>query len=272
VSAIEIDVGEMKVHLVHPALPPKLDGIGDHTACLAAELSRRGIQVKVATGQDPQPNQVPGVSIDQVFAVERNSSVAKARSVPRLMSFLQTDAPDWLLLQYNPFSYGRWGLAPYLPLVVRSIKRHLPRIKIALMVHEPFVPIESWKFAIMTTWQRWQLWMLGRSADVVLFSIGPWANRFRSWWPNKPVLHLPVSSNIPRLSISRTDACKGNDIRESTMVIGVFGTAHPSRMLNRVRDVAKEVLRYSDDTLLLCIGPDGQKVQDVLHDILAIDR
>ena len=262
----------MNIALAHPAFPPALDGIADYSACLAAELSKR-TQVSVLTGEGQEPTQIPGVSIDEGFSasIDEAFSIARPQSVRRLMYAVRRVAPDWLILQYNPFSYGRWGLNLYLPPVVRSIKRHLPRIKIALMVHEPFVPVESWKFAIMTTWQRWQLWMLGRSADVVLFSIEPWANRFRSWWPNKPVLHLPVGSNIPRLSISRTDARKRNDIREYTTVIGVFGSAHPSRMLNRVRDVAKEVLRYSDDTLLLYIGPDGQKVQDVMQGIPLLD-
>jgi len=117
------------------------------------------------------------------------------------MSAIETDTPDWLLLQYNPFSYGRWGLNLDLPLVIRDIKRRQPFIRIALMGHEPFVPISNWRSAIMTTWQRWQLWMLGRSADVVFFSIQPWARKFQTWWPNKPVLHLPVGSNIPRLPI-----------------------------------------------------------------------
>ena len=254
----------MNIALAYPAFPPALDGIADYSACLAAELSKR-TQVSVLTGEGQVPTQIPGVSIDEAF------SIARPQSVRRLMYAVRRVAPDWLILQYNPWSYGRWGLNLYLPPVVRSIKQHLPRIKIALMVHEPFVSVESWKFAIMTTWQRWQLWMLGRSADLVLFSIEPWTNRFRSWWPNKPVLHLPVGSNIPRLPLSRTDARKRSDIREHTTVIGVFGSAHPSRMLNRVQDAAKEVLRYSDDTLLLYIGSDGQMVQDVLQGIPLLD-
>jgi glycosyltransferase involved in cell wall biosynthesis len=252
----------VNIALAYPAFPPTLDGIGDHTACLAAELSKRA-RVSVLT-EEQKPTEIPGVSIHEAF------SIARPQSVRSLMHAVQTVAPDWLMLQYNPFGYGRWGLNPYLPLVVRSIKR-LRRTKIALMVHEPFVPVESWKFAIMTTWQRWQLWMLGRSADVVLFSIEPWANRFRSWWPNKPVQHLPVGSNIPRLSITRTDARERNAIREHTTVIGVFGTAHPSRMLNWVRDAAKEVLRYSKDDVLLYIGPGGEKVQAVLRGIPLLD-
>jgi glycosyltransferase involved in cell wall biosynthesis len=264
----------VNIALAYPALPPTLDGIGDHTARLAAELSTRA-QVSVLTGEEQEPTEISGVSIDEGFGVSVHEafSIARPQSVRRLMHAVQKVAPDWLMLQYNPFGYGRWGLNPYLPLAVRSIKRlkRLRRTKIALMVHEPFVPVESWKFAIMTTWQRWQLWMLGRSADVVLFSIEPWANRFRSWWPNKPVLHLPVGSNIPRMSISRTDARERNAIREHTTVIGVFGTAHPSRMLNRVRDAAKEVLRYSKDDVLLYIGPGGEKVQAVLRGIPLLD-
>src|SRR5207244_1468495 len=112
------------------------------------------------------------------------------RSTAQIGRCVEADRPDWVLLQYNPFSYGRWGLNPYLPLVMWRLRRRCPETRFALLVHEPFVPITSWKFAIETVWQRWQLWLLGQNADLIFFSIEPWAQRFRSWFPHKPVLHL----------------------------------------------------------------------------------
>ena len=53
-------------------------------------------------------------------------------------------------------------------------------------------------------------------------------------------------------------------IGEHTTVIGIFGTAHPSRMLGRVYDAAKEALQIPKDILVLYIGPDGQEVQATL--------
>ena len=254
----------MRVDIVSSTLPPKLDGIGDYTARLAAELSTR-VQVRVLTGEDSEPTQIPNVSIRQAF------SAAKRRSVRHLEHVVEAGAPDWLLLQYNPYSYGRWGLNLELPMVIRSLKKRLPNMNIAVMVHEPFVPADNWKFMVMTTWQRWQLWMLGQSADVLFFSIEPWTKRFQTWWPNKPVVHLPVGSNIPFLHTSKSDARAQRGIREHATVIGLFGTAHPSRMLDRVRSAAKTVLRQANDDLLLYVGPHGQEVQVALRGIPVFD-
>jgi hypothetical protein len=178
------------IQIIAAALPPQLNGIGDYTANLAATMAG-SIRVKVltVTGQPHRP--IPGVAIEPVFCV------SEPRSVRRIERHVEADRPDWLLLQYQPFAYGRWGLNLHLPLSIAAIKREWPETRIAVMVHEPFVPIESWKTAIQTSWQRWQLWKLGRSADLVLFSIEAWARRFQSWFPGQPVMHLPVGSNIP---------------------------------------------------------------------------
>ena len=135
------------------------------------------------------------------------------------------------------------------------------------MVHEPFVPIESWKRAIMTTWQRWQLWQLGHSADVVFFSIDPWVQRFRKWFPGKPVLHLPVGSSIPYVAVSAQEARARLGIPEETIVMGFFGTAHASRLLNYVYDAAVAVRASGRQVRVLYMGPHGQVVRQAMGDI-----
>ena len=221
----------LKIHVISAALPPQLDGIGDYTANLAAELAR-SVTVKVFTGaQAPTP--IPGVRVETALTVD------EPRSVWNLAAGVAADPPDWVLLQYQPFSYGRWGLNLHLPRVMRQIKRRHPRTRFALMVHEPFVPIDCWQNAVMTTWQRWQLWMLGRAADTVFFSIEPWAQKFAIWFPGKPVRPLPVGSNIPLVALSRAEARARLGIPEDTLILGLFGTAHASRLLEPVRRAAE---------------------------------
>ena len=123
----------MKIHMISAALPPRLDGIGDHSAHLAAELARSS-DVAVLTGA-PAPDPIPGVRVRTAFAADDPASVWG------LACPVAQDRPDWVLLQYNPFSYGRWGWNPHLPRVMRRIKRDAPGTRLALMVHEPFVPI-----------------------------------------------------------------------------------------------------------------------------------
>lgn len=245
----------MKLHIISAALPPQLDGIGDYTAQLAAELART-TDVTILTGA-PTPAPIPGVRVETVF--DPNAP----RSVWNLVDRVVRDEPDWVLLQFNQFSFGKWGLNPFLPLAMRRIKRLCPKTRFAWMAHEDFVPLISWKFAVMTTWQRWQFWMLGRSADVIFFSIDPWVKQYRSWFPGKPVVHLPVGSNIPRVAISREDARARLGIAEDTLVLGLFGTAHSSRLLPLIR-AAVQAYDQNPNVLALYIGPHSTTVCEAL--------
>lgn len=253
----------MKLHIISAALPPQLDGIGDYTAQLAAELART-TDVTILTGA-PTPAPIPGVRVETVFDAH------VPRSVWQLVDRVVQDRPDWVLLQYNPFSYGRWGLNLHLPRVMRRIKRDAPGTRFALMIHESFVSIESWQFALMTSWQRWQLWSLGQTADVVFCSIEAWTKKFARWFSKKPVVHIPVGSNIPLVPISRTEARTRLGITDDTIVLGLFGTAHVSRLLSPIRSAAEAIRREGHKVVLLYIGPHGKTIREAMGTIPVID-
>lgn len=242
----------MRIQIIAAALPPQLDGIGDYTANLAAELAHSATVTVLTGAQVPDP--IPGVRVETAF------SAADPRSVWNLTRHVAEDKPDWVLLQYNPFSYGRWGKNLHLPHVMRQIKRDLPGTRFALMVHEPFVPIISPQFAVMATWQRWQLWALGRSADRVFFSIDPWAKRFQEWFPHTQARHLPVGSNIPRVPISRAEARARLGIEDQTIVLGLFGTMSAGRMLTQVQEAAITLRQSGHRVKVLYIGPHNEQV------------
>lgn len=247
----------MKLHIIAAALPPQLDGIGDYTANLAAELARSAIVTVLTGAQTPDP--IPGVRIETVFSAD------EPRTVWNLVSRVTADKPDWVLLQFNQFSFGKWGLNPYLPLAMRQIKRRCPQTRFAWMAHEDFVPVISWKFAVMTTWQRWQFWMLGRTADVIFFSIDPWVHQYRRWFPGTPIVHLPVGSNMPRVAITREEARARLGIAEDTLILGLFGTAHSSRLLNLIRAAVQAVYDENPNVLALYIGPHRAAVCEALQ-------
>ncbi len=247
----------MKITIIAAALPPALGGIGDYSARVAAELARTQ-DVSVLTGT-PSPDPIPGVRIETVFSPDTPGSVQ------RIAEFVEENPPDWVLLQFEQFSYGKWGLNPFLPLAMRRIKRRCPQTKFAWMAHEDFVPVISWKFALMTTWQRGQFWMLGRTADVIFFSIDPWVEQYRSWFPGKPVVHLPVGSNMPRVPMTRSEARARLGIAEDTLVFGLFGTAHSSRLLHLIRDAVQAAYDKNPNVLALYIGPHGKVVCEALQ-------
>jgi glycosyltransferase involved in cell wall biosynthesis len=250
----------MKIHIISPALPPKLDGIGDYTALLSTELAKSET-VKILTGRGQTPKPIHGVEMMPAFTFN------DPKSYWNILPIIEADNPDWVLLQYNPFMYGRWGLNLQLPEVMHRIKRVSPGTRIAVMYHEMYVPPITWQFAVMTTWQRWQLQRIGQAADVLFCSIQAWTVALQRRFPSKPVHHLPVGSNIPMSKITRVEARARLGINHAVCVLGVFGTMHPSRMLGWVREAAERVCATGRQVLVLYIGPNGDVMQQAMGKI-----
>lgn len=244
----------MKLLIVSPTLPPRLDGIGDYTARLAAELADR-VETTVVTDSGAVADPIRGVTVLPAFSTNRR------RSVRALLALAREEQPDWLLLQYNPFSYGRWGLNLHLPLVLGSIRRRMPRTRIAVMFHELFTPLTSLRFAVMSSWQRAQLRALGRSADRIFCSTENWTKRLASWFPGTELIHLPVGSNIPHIELGKEEARARLGLEPDGLVLGLFGTAHPSRMLGLTRNAVEAVLRQGHDAVVLYVGPDSPALE-----------
>lgn len=250
-----------KIALVFPSLPPSLDGIGDYTAHLAGLLSEHA-DTYVLTAQE-HFHPIPGVQIERAFSIESRRGVRDLGDAVRKLS------PDWLVLQFEQFSYGRWGLNPYLPSVVEEIKRTCPGTHVALMAHEDFVPVSSWKFAVMTTWQRWQFWRLGRASDLVLCSVEPWVFRYQNWFPETPVRHAPVASNVPRLPTSGSHERKRLGVPEDACVLGLFGTIAAVRDLDLVRATLEGMRDVN--AKILYVGAQGERVRSALEGWPIID-
>lgn len=250
----------MRLHIVSAALPPKLDGIGDYTSCLAKELSTHH-EVSILTDRDAVSSPIRGVVIEPCF------SPAHRGSTRAILTHARREQPEWLILQYNPFAFGRRGFNLHLPLVMRAIRRELPDTHVAIMCHEVFTPVIDLKFAVMTTWQRAQLFALGRTADCIFLSIEAWKRRLAWWFPRTPLVHLPVGSNVPVAEINSVEARSRLGIDPEQVVLGVFGTAHPSRMLRLMRDAAERVRAAGHNAVVLYVGPDDALVKRVLNGI-----
>lgn len=242
----------MRLDLLFPRLPPALDGIGDYTANLASALCEAGVSARVLTAE---ANALPinGVEVVEAFHLRNRGGILEA------LKPITSNPPDWLVLQFNQFSYGRWGLNPFVPYLLYSIKRHVPQTRVAVMFHEDFLPANTWRNAIMTTWQRAQFFALGALADHVFFSIEPWLMQYQSWWPGTPVYHLPVGSNILFVETDRAEMRADLGIGDETFVMGVFGSLHASRLIGHIRAAADAVFKQTDDALLLYIGPHGDE-------------
>jgi len=247
----------MRIDVVFPVLPPTLDGIGDYTDRLSDALTATGCDVRILTAQETHDVQSK-VDVEQAFSLHSWTGLLP------LVEAVRSAPPDCLLVQFEQFAYGRYGFNPSLPLALWKIKQTVPSVRLFIMFHEDFVPVTSWENAVMTTWQRAQFWALGRISDLAAFSVQPWADRYRSWFPNTEVAHWPVGSNIPNEEVPYGKARSRLSLDDSTFVAGVFGSLHGSRLNGWICEAARALHRETDDLLVLYVGPHGTVLREAL--------
>jgi glycosyltransferase involved in cell wall biosynthesis len=235
------------IAIISPCLPPALDGIGDYTANLAQHLATEAA-VTVLCGM-PGAAPIPGADVRMAFNRQHPSSL---RGIVRAVGSAQ---PEWVVVQYCPFGFGRWGWNPWLVLTARALKKRWPETELAVTVHEPCAWPINWKLRTMNTWQRPQLRLLGNAADVVLFVVGRWVESFGPWFAGKRLYHLPVGSNIPCLPISRNEARTRLGVGPKTTLLCVFGQGHHSQLWDYARLAAERLQAKGGDVAVLHLGP-----------------
>jgi glycosyltransferase involved in cell wall biosynthesis len=233
----------MKIALLSGGFPPQFDGIGDHTWWLSQELANQGHEVVVFTSFVPERPKPAGVGVICCFEPE------KPRTIQSLPDTLHAAGEfDWLIVQYNPFSFGPRGLAPWLLSALRKIK-----IPLALMFHETYVPLWPWRFTVMRLWQYPQFVLLVQMARVVFVSTGRWLPQVARW-TRKHCSVLPVGSNLPRCELTRAEAKAKLGFPPETLLLGIFGFAHISKRIEWVGAAARRIYDRYPKTQLLSVG------------------
>lgn len=256
----------MRIDLLFPVLPPVLDGIGDHTARMARAMAGQ-CNVRVLTTQtDASPIQASPI---QNVRVEPCFTTNPLWKTGDFLTAVASDPPDWLIVQFNQFSYGRWGLNPFLPRALRKLRHVAPDTRVAWVAHEDFVPPTSLKFRLMRLWQRRQFIALGRQADRIFFSIDPWVNKYGPWFKDTPVYHLPIGSNMPR--VDDDPLVLRRQLRlDNTFVVGFFGTLR-ARLLGHLKAAVSALQKQADDVVLLYVGPDGHELRHAFPVLQILD-
>src|SRR5882724_4685757 len=91
------------IWLVCPTFPPRICGVGDHTIRLARALDAHA-DVTVVTSRASLVSEIPGVRVCAVF------DTAKPTLVRDLSRAVAEGAPDWVVLQYDPYAWQiRYG-------------------------------------------------------------------------------------------------------------------------------------------------------------------
>jgi glycosyltransferase involved in cell wall biosynthesis len=123
-----------------------------------------------------------------------------------------------------------------------------------LNVHEPYVPLTGWRWTLMGAWQRVQLGGLLLAADSACASTEAVAQRLSSRWLRTRLLHVPVGSNLPDMATARSSQRARLGHGDETLVVAVFGTRHPSRLLGYAVAAIHRIAEAGPETAVLNLG------------------
>jgi glycosyltransferase involved in cell wall biosynthesis len=140
-----------------------------------------------------------------------------------------------IVIQYNPFSFGRYGFAPWLVRRAWRLRRDDPTPRIVLLVHEGFVQVNSLRTLPLAAWQRFQLALLRGVSDVTLASTERLTQRLARWLPARPTGALHVGSNLPDMRHMRQVVRERLGLPNDAVLVATFGTDHPSHSEEHVR-------------------------------------
>ena len=251
--------------MVSSALPPVVDGIGDHAALMAESLSAAGhiVTCLVPTGSDYAD--IPGVTVKPSWSTKVATSVVDA------IVAAVGQGIDVVYIHYNPFCYGKWGRNLALINIRKRIKAVNPNIKLAVMIHERHVPLWPWRFTIMSMWQLPMCASVLKQADQVFVSTGPWMNeiegRVRA---GVDVTCVPIGSSAGTPRISRSEARAARHLPDDVTVVGVFGMPHISKGVDGLAAVLSKTAAEVGPLTLLAVGGIGKAIPDGIPGVTVV--
>jgi len=233
----------MKIALLCGCLEPGKDGVGDYVRKLAGHLvlwqhevilialNDSFIEDKVTGFQDEE-----GVKIS-VFRIPYSWSVSAKK--PLVKRILRAFGPDWLSLQFVPFTYDSKGLPFWLNNFLTGLGTE---IQWHIMFHELWVGMKKGSPLKHIIWgwlqKRIIQSLIGNLKPVVIHSQAALYQQYLQKLHYNVAL-LPLFPNIPLLAKSASQ-----DEQNRVLSLVHFGTIHREAPVERF---AAEVLRYQKE-------------------------
>jgi hypothetical protein len=225
----------MRVTFITGSLEPGKDGVGDYTRWLAAEAAQRGVSCRLIALADKHINVASSaVNVHGQECLRLPASVSWATRVRQAHAFLASNPPDWLSVQFVPYSFQRWGVAAS---AVRAIRTLRGTARLHVMFHEIWIDgAGSWRRGAASAAQRQLVLALGRTPGAVVHTSNEtYCAILRE--SGVPATTMPLFGSIPlavrkdvrwlaeRLDAAGCDALNGR--RQDWWLAVLFGTLHP---------------------------------------------
>jgi hypothetical protein len=231
----------MKIVFLCGSLEPGRDGVGDYTRRLSGELIRKGHLITIIAINDHHISEsiesiqyVDGISINVLRLSGKESSKNRFNKV---FQFTDLFKPEWLSLQFVPFSFHKkglpWGLAKQLALLGNGRKWHI-------MFHELWVGMDKNDSLKLKILGRLQKHIVKKTIDKLDPKIINTQTRLYQAQLDRMGYEseiLPLFGNIPYLYQSE-------EKRNGLINIAVFGGIHQGAKLEKFINELPKANKY----------------------------
>ena len=251
----------MKIMFLCGSLEPGKDGVGDYTRRLAGELLRQGHSVailaihdKFLTGSSESSQLSEGSSVP----VLRMPSVTSWNErMQQAQTWVSAFGPDWLSLQYVPFSFQERGL-PFL--LSRRLKKISSNGRWHVMFHELWVGMDERSPFKQVCWGRVQRQLIrsmltNLKPALTHTQVGLYQTELKKL--GFTTHHLPLFGNIGREEDTNTG---GTDQKLSAdkLTFVLFGSIHPDApIVEFAREAAALQAQSGKKVSLIMVGRCG---------------
>lgn len=272
----------MKILFICGSLEPGFDGVGDYCRLLGEGLSQWGCEVLLLALNDPfvMPTIInKGINTEEnesiLYKYKRISSkISRRKKFLLVKNYLAEFEPEWISLQYVPYSYHPKGMDVLLPHFFSKLKENY---RWHLMIHEPWVSgdMRFNKKGVISFVQRHLLKKLvGKLQPVLVHTSNPYyQDILMSGGVRSELLHLP--GNIP-VKHGKTGLMKkefseigiSEDYRNKWIVFGTFGRIRSNVSYTEVFEkVSKSPEARGKKMALLSIGNSGPFAERIFAEI-----
>jgi glycosyltransferase involved in cell wall biosynthesis len=237
----------MKIVFLVNKYPPSKCGVGDYSFHLARTFVQYGHEVHIVCRADQQPAKEPGNT--HLFTwplVEKWTPKGFSGALQKIKDI----QPDWVLLQYVPYSFHEKGLPVLLPAILRSIKSL--NIHLLIFFHEAFIRMVNYPLHLYVAGrlQRWIAKRICDLCDIIMTSIDLY-KKFLQSYTTKEIAVVPVGSNIMPVD---ADDILLKELRKKVasndqQIIVTFGERYHQQLVAVFKELQK---RGNSFKLLIC--------------------
>jgi hypothetical protein len=262
----------MKILFFCGSAEPGKNGVGDYTRRLCGEIIRKGHEAtiislcdKQAEGFLHQTQMIEGTKV----TVRRISIASSYRQrLDWTTDTINKFVPDWISLQFVPYSYQQKGLPLWLPLFLKNLKGDYKR---HIMFHELWLGIEKESGIKKKLIGGIQIFLIKLIVKAFKAIVVQTQSTLHVHYLNKHNIAaslLPLFGNIPVVKVKKLD------INRSEFILVFFGTIHSGAIdcLDAfIFDLKQLMIDKSADFKFIFVGRNGEMINSVTEKLKNLD-